>query len=199
MAELTDEYIQKVVINGNIEHNQTILLKPYDDRWPALFKREKNRISKILKDRALMIEHIGSTSVPGLTAKPIIDILLVVEDAGKEELYVNDLCEHGYILRIKEPDFENHHMFKGPDTDINLHVFSKGSKEIEKYLLFRNYLRHHADARQLYEDTKKELAKKTWKYVQNYADAKTDVVQKILKAAIEENNQNENQQIDNHL
>lgn len=199
MAELTDEYIQKVVINGNIEHNQTILLKPYDDRWPALFEREKNRISKILRDRALMIEHIGSTSVPGLTAKPIIDILLVVEDAGKEELYVNDLCEHGYILRIKEPDFENHHMFKGPDTDINLHVFSKGSKEIEKYLLFRNYLRHHADARQLYEDTKKELAKKTWKYVQNYADAKTDVVQKILKAAIEENNQNENQQIDNHL
>lgn len=199
MAELTDEYIQKVVINGNIEHNQTILLKPYDDRWPALFEREKNRISKILRDRALMIEHIGSTSVPGLTAKPIIDILLVVEDAGKEELYVNDLCEHGYILRIKEPDFENHHMFKGPDTDINLHVFSKNSKEIEKYLLFRDYLRHHDDARQLYEDTKKELAKKTWKYVQNYADAKTDVVQKILKAAIEENNQNENQQIDNHL
>lgn len=199
MAELTDEYVKKVVVSGNIEHNQTILLKPYDDRWPALFKREKNRISKILKDRALMIEHIGSTSVPGLTAKPIIDILLVVDDAGKEELYVNDLCEHGYILRIKEPDFENHHMFKGPDTDINLHVFSKGSKEIEKYLLFRNYLRHHADARQLYEDTKKELAKKTWKYVQNYADAKTDVVQKILKAAIEENNQNENQQIDNHL
>ncbi len=199
MAELTDEYIQKVVINGNIEHNQTILLKPYDDRWPALFEREKNRISKILRDRALMIEHIGSTSVPGLTAKPIIDILLVVDDAGKEELYVNDLCEHGYILRIKEPDFENHHMFKGPDTDINLHVFSKNLKEIEKYLLFRNYLRHHDDARQLYEDTKKELAKKTWKYVQNYADAKTDVVQKILKAAIEENNQNENQQIDNHL
>lgn len=199
MAELTDEYIQKVVINGNIEHNQTILLKPYDDRWPALFEREKNRISKILRDRALMIEHIGSTSVPGLTAKPIIDILLVVDDAGKEELYVNDLCEHGYILRIKEPDFENHHMFKGPDTDINLHVFSKNSKEIEKYLLFRNYLRHHDDARQLYEDTKKELAKKTWKYVQNYADAKTDVVQKILKAAIEENNQKENQQIDNHL
>ena len=199
MAELTDEYIQKIVVNGNIEHNQTILLKPYDDRWPALFEREKNRISKILRDRALMIEHIGSTSVPGLTAKPIIDILLVVDDAGKEELYINDLCEHGYILRIKEPDFENHHMFKGPDTDINLHVFSKNSKEIEKYLLFRNYLRHHDDARQLYEDTKKELAKKTWKYVQNYADAKTDVVQKILKAAIEENNQNENQQIDNHL
>lgn len=191
MTELTDEYIKKVVVSGNIEHNQTILLKPYDDKWPVLFEREKNRISKILKERALTIEHIGSTSVPGLTAKPIIDILLVVEDAGKEELYVNDLCEHGYILRIKEPDFENHHMFKGPDTDIHLHVFSKGSKEIEKYLLFRNYLRLHDDARELYENTKKELAKKTWKYVQNYADAKSEVVQKILSDAIQENKTNQ--------
>lgn len=189
MTELTDEYIQKVIVNGNVEHNQTIQLNPYDEKWPALFEREKERILKILKDKALMIEHIGSTSVPGLTAKPIIDILLVVEDAGKEELYVNDLCEHGYILRIKEPDFENRHMFKGPDTDINLHVFSKDSKEIEKYLLFRNYLRCHADARQLYENTKKELAKKTWKYVQNYADAKSEVVQKILNDAIKERQQ----------
>ena len=82
-------------------------------------------------------------------------------------------------------------MFKGPDTDIHLHVFSKGSKEIEKYLLFRNYLRYHADARKLYENTKKELAKKTWKYVQNYADAKSEVVQKILSDAIQENKTNQ--------
>lgn len=138
-----------------------------------------------------MIEHIGSTSVSGLMAKPIIDILLVVEDAGKEEDYMDDLCRHGYILRVREPDFENHHMFKGSDSDIHLHVFSKGSKEIEKYLLFRNYLRLHDDARELYENTKKELAKKTWKYVQNYADAKSEVVQKILSDAIQENKTNQ--------
>ena len=191
MVKLSDEYIQKVIVNGNVEHNQTIQLNPYDEKWPALFEREKERILKILKDKALMIEHIGSTSVPGLMAKPIIDILLVVEDAGKEEDYMDDLCRHGYILREREPDFENHHMFKGPDTDIHLHVFSKGSKEIEKYLLFRNYLRLHDDARELYENTKKELAKKTWKYVQNYADAKSEVVQKILSDAIQENKTNQ--------
>lgn len=191
MVKLSDEYIQKVIVNGNVEHNQTIQLNPYDEKWPALFEREKERILKILKDKALMIEHIGSTSVSGLMAKPIIDILLVVEDAGKEEDYMDDLCRHGYILRVREPDFENHHMFKGPDTDIHLHVFSKGSKEIEKYLLFRNYLRYHADARKLYENTKKELAKKTWKYVQNYADAKSEVVQKILSDAIQENKTNQ--------
>ena len=183
--------IQKVIVNGNVEHNQTIQLNPYDEKWPALFEREKERILKILKDKALMIEHIGSTSVSGLMAKPIIDILLVVEDVGKEEDYMDDLCRHGYILRVREPDFENHHMFKGPDTDIHLHVFSKGSKEIEKYLLFRNYLRLHDDARELYENTKKELAKKTWKYVQNYADAKSEVVQKILSDAIQENKTNQ--------
>ncbi len=191
MVKLSDEYIQKVIVNGNVEHNQTIQLNPYDEKWPALFEREKERILKILKDKALMIEHIGSTSVSGLMAKPIIDILLVVEDAGKEEDYMDDLCRHGYILRVMEPDFENHHMFKGPDTDIHLHVFSKGSKEIEKYLLFRNYLRLHDDARELYENTKKELAKKTWKYVQNYADAKSEVVQKILSDAIQENKTNQ--------
>ena len=180
-----------MIVNGNVEHNQTIQLNPYDEKWPALFEREKERILKILKDKALMIEHIGSTSVPGLMAKPIIDILLVVEDAGKEEDYMDDLCRHGYILRVREADFENHHMFKGPDTDIHLHVFSKGSKEIEKYLLFRNYLRLHDDARELYENTKKELAKKTWKYVQNYADAKSEVVQKILGDAIQENKTNQ--------
>ena len=155
--KLSDEYIQKVVVSGKVEHNQTIVLKPYDENWPVLFEREKQRISTILEDKALMIEHIGSTSVPGLIAKPIIDILLVVEDAGKEEDYVVDLVSHGYILRIKEPDFENHHMFLGPDTDIHLHVFSQGSKEIEKYLLLRNYLRAHQEARELYANTKKTL------------------------------------------
>ena len=98
MVKLSDEYIQKVIVNGNVEHNQTIQLNPYDEKWPALFEREKERVLKILKDKALMIEHIGSTSVPGLMAKPIIDILLVVEDAGKEEDYMDDLCRHGYIL-----------------------------------------------------------------------------------------------------
>ena len=188
--KLSDEYIQKVVVSGNAEHNQTIILKPYDENWPVLFEREKQRISTILKDKALMIEHIGSTSVPGLIAKPIIDILLVVEDAGKEEDYVVDLVSHGYILRIKEPDFENHHMFLGPDTDIHLHVFSQGSKEIEKYLFFRNYLRAHQEARELYANTKKTLAKKKWKYVQNYADAKSDVVQQIMDAARKEKQSN---------
>ena len=190
MSVLSDEYIEKCIVSGQKEHNQKILLVEYDEQWPILFEKEKKRISQILKDKALMIEHIGSTSVAGLSAKPIIDILLVVEDAGCEEDCVEALCQQGYVLRIKEPDFENHHMFKGPDTDINLHVFSKGSKEIDKYLIFRNYLRAHPEARMLYEETKKKLAQKKWKYVQNYADAKSEVVLKIMALALEEAKKN---------
>lgn len=185
MKALSDEYIEKCIVSGQKEHNQTILLVDYDERWPFLFERERKRISDILKEKALMIEHIGSTSVMGLCAKPIIDILLVVEDAGREEDYMEALCQYGYVLRIKEPDFEDHHMFKGVDTYINLHVFSKGSKEIDKYLIFRDYLRSHHEAKELYEKTKKELAQKKWKYVQNYADAKSEVIQKIMDRAIE--------------
>jgi len=183
MKPLSDEYIQEHFVDGNHVHNAIIVLEEYNDNWPVLFQKEALRIKEILDDKALMIEHIGSTAIYGLCAKPIIDILLVVKDASQEEDYVPALCDHGYILRIKEPEFEHHHMFKGPDTNINLHVFSKGSKEIEKYLILRDYLRNHEDARVLYANTKKELAKKKWKYVQNYADAKSDVIQDILKKA----------------
>lgn len=185
--KMSDEEIEKIHVTSNVEHNDTIYLSLYQEEWVVLFEREKKRIVDSLGDKALLVEHIGSTSVPGLCAKPIIDILLVVDDAGNEEEYLLPLTKQGYVLWIKEPDFENHHMFKGPDTNINLHVFSKGSKEIEKYLMFRNYLRENQEARELYGSTKQALAKQIWKYVQNYADAKTTVVQQIMQQALVSN------------
>lgn len=144
--ELGDDYIEEHYIGKSPIHNGPIYLQEYQAIWPTLFKREKQRIQEALNSEAIMIEHIGSTSIKGLCAKPIIDILLVVHDAGKEDSYVPALSKKGYVLKIKEPEFENHHMFKGPDTNINLHVFSQGSKEIDKYLLFRDYLNTHFEA-----------------------------------------------------
>jgi len=89
------------------------------------------------------------------------------------------------VLRIREPDWYEHRVFKGPDTDVNLHVFSQGCTEIDRMLLFRDWLRNNASDRQLYERTKKELARQNWKYTQNYADAKTMVVEEILARARE--------------
>lgn len=86
------------------------------------------------------MENVGSTSVPGLCVKPIIDILLVVKNSTDESAYVPELEGADYTLRIREPDWFQHRLFKGPDTDINLHVFSKGSSEIDRMLRFRNWL-----------------------------------------------------------
>lgn len=131
----------------------------------------------------LLLEHVGSTSVPGLSAKPIIDMVMAVTDSSDEAPYVKPLEEKGYTLRIREPDWYEHRLLKPPDVPGNLHVFSAGCPEIEQMLLFRDWLRAHAEDRLLYEATKRGLAARTWKYTQNYADAKSEVVQAILARA----------------
>ncbi len=160
-----------------------IVLADYDPHWPELYEREQRRIRAILGDRVVRIDHVGSTSVPGLAAKPIIDISLAVSDSADEGAYVPDLEAAGYVLRVREPDWHEHRLFKGPDTDINLHVFTIGSPEIERHLRFRDRLRTHPDERDRYLRTKRELAARRWKYVQDYADAKTQVIEEILGRA----------------
>jgi GrpB-like predicted nucleotidyltransferase (UPF0157 family) len=164
-------------IDGAIE------LRPYDAAWPALYAGEAARVITTLGDRAIRVEHVGSTSVPGLTAKPIIDMLLVVADSADEADYVPPMEEAGYILRIREPDWFQHRLFKGPEANINLHVFSAGCPEIERMLRFRDHLRSNPDDRALYSRTKHDLAARQWKYVQEYADAKTEVVEAIIARA----------------
>jgi GrpB-like predicted nucleotidyltransferase (UPF0157 family) len=157
-----------------------ILIVDYDPRWPALFAREADRIRSVLGAGALRIEHAGSTAVPGLAAKPIIDLVLVVEDSADEGGYVPALESAGYVLRIREPEWHQHRMFKGPDTDINLHVFSSGCPEVERMLMFRDWLRGNASDRELYECAKRALAHQEWTHVQDYADAKTPVIDEII-------------------
>jgi GrpB-like predicted nucleotidyltransferase (UPF0157 family) len=170
-------------IGGIRLHNAPIHLVDYSDRWPALFFREAARVRAVLGARVLMLEHVGSTSVPGLAAKPIIDMILAVADSSDEGGYVPAMESAAYVLHIREPQWHQHRMFKGPDTDINLHVYSLGCPEIDTMLMFCNWLRSNAADRALYERIKRELAGRTWKYVQNYADAKTTVVAEIVARA----------------
>ncbi len=88
------------------------------------------------------------------------------------------------MLRIREPDWHEHRLFKGPDTNVNVHTFSDGCSEVERMVAFRDWLRTHDDDRELYESAKRELAAREWKYVQNYADAKSAVVEEILARAL---------------
>jgi GrpB-like predicted nucleotidyltransferase (UPF0157 family) len=160
-----------------------IELVDYDPAWPALYAREEERIRSILGGRVIRIEHTGSTSVPGLAAKPIIDITLEVPDAAAEAEYVADLEAAGYVLRIREPNWFEHRLFKGLETKVNLHIFSADCEETNRMVLLRDWLRTNATDRELYATAKSELAARDWEYVQQYADAKTAVIQEILARA----------------
>jgi GrpB-like predicted nucleotidyltransferase (UPF0157 family) len=179
----TEEQIRAHTI-GELEPRTTpIVLSDYDADWPLAFEREAARVRSILGAGVKLLEHAGSTAVPGLAAKPVIDMVLAVSDSSDESTYAPALHTAGYVLRIREPDWFEHRVFKGPDTDINLHVFTVGCAEIEQMLLFRDWLRHHPADRDLYANKKRELAKQVWKFVQNYADAKTGIVHEILAKA----------------
>jgi GrpB-like predicted nucleotidyltransferase (UPF0157 family) len=160
-----------------------IELAEYDPAWPGLFEREAARVRAALGERALAVEHVGSTSVPGLVAKPRIDIVLTVPDSADEAAYMPPLERAGYVLRIREPEWYEHRVFKGPDTDVNLHAFSAGGPEVARMLRFRDWLRTHEDDRLLYERTKRDLAAQRWAYTQHYADAKSAVVAHIMARA----------------
>jgi GrpB-like predicted nucleotidyltransferase (UPF0157 family) len=179
----SDAELRQARVGELVPHNAPITLAEYDPDWPVLFAREAGRIRASLGGTALLVEHVGSTSVPHLAAKPIIDILLAVPDSADEPSYVPAMEAAGYVLRVREPDWFEHRLFKGPDTNINLHVFSAGVTEIDRMLRFRDWLRDTDADRDYYEQTKRDLARRTWRHVQHYADAKTAVVQEIMRRA----------------
>lgn len=171
-------------INERPRHDGPIELVDYDEAWPVRFEREAKRIRAALGVRALLVEHAGSTSVPGLAAKPIIDVVLAVPDSSDEDAYVPALVAEGYTLRIREPAWYEHRVLKKSDPNVNLHVFSSGCLEIDRMLAFRDHLRANDADRELYEQAKRELASRHWAYVQDYADAKTEVVEQIVARAL---------------
>jgi GrpB-like predicted nucleotidyltransferase (UPF0157 family) len=160
-----------------------IHLVEHDPTWSTRYAEHADVIASALGDRALQIEHIGSTAVPDLAAKPTIDILLVVADSADEPTYVPQLEAAGYELRLREPDFEEHRLLSPPGKDANIHVVSRGSLEIERWLVFRDRLRSSARDRQLYEQTKKELASRPWPDTDAYASAKSEVIERIITGA----------------
>jgi len=166
---------------GGVE-KANIKLLDYDTDWPKKFETHALRIIEALGPAALRIEHIGSTSVPGLAAKPIIDILVVVRDSADESTYLPQLEAAGYRLRVREPHWTEHRMFRTPERDVHVHIYSEGCLEIERNLIFRDRLRQNIEARSRYERRKRELAMKEWSDMNDYAEAKTEVIESIIAA-----------------
>lgn len=178
-----EEGLAKITIGQPKRLQGRIEIRDYDPGWARLFAREAERIRRLLGDRVVRLEHVGSTSVPGLPAKPIIDIVLEVPDSSEEPAYVPELEAGRYVLLIREPRWFEHRMFKGPDTNVNLHAFSAGCCETDRMALFRDWLRSHGADRDRYACAKRRLAAMDWKYVQQYADAKSDVIGEIMTCA----------------
>jgi len=180
---LSENYLREHTVGELRPLAGPIRVVNYDPEWPQMFEREAERIRNALGDHALRIEHVGSTSVPELPAKAIIDMVLVVSESNNEPQYVAALETAGYRLHLREPGWYEHRMFKGPENRVNLHVFSSGCPEIERMVRFRNWLRVSKDDRELYARTKQALAEREWKYTQNYADAKSAVIKEIMSRA----------------
>lgn len=169
-------------LTGEVE-KRDIEIVDYNPDWPRTFLFHAHRIVLAIGDAALRVEHIGSTSVPGLAAKPIIDILVVVQDSADESTYRPQLEAAGYVLRVREPEWNEHRMFRTAEKDVHVHIYSAGCKEIERNLTFRDRLRRNVHDKGRYENLKRELATKKWSDMNAYANAKTRVIEDIIAAA----------------
>jgi len=178
---MADESLETGLIGG--AEKREIEIVDYDTDWPKKFETHAKIIADAIGGSALRIEHVGSTSVPGLAAKPIIDILVVVADSADESAYLPQLEAAGYVLRVREPDWNEHRMFRTPEQDVHIHIYSAGCQEIERNLTFRDRLRRNIDDRSRYEQTKRELAAKEWPDMNAYADAKAEVIESIIAAS----------------
>ena len=157
-----------------------VVLHEYSAGWPIRYAQEEARIRSALGERAALVAHVGSTSVPGLAAKPIIDICLAVADPADEPAYLPDLVAAGYALYLREPHWYQHRLLKPAQADVNLHVFGTDCAEIDRCLRFRDRLRADPADRRRYEQAKRRLAERHWEFVQDYADAKSEIIEAIL-------------------
>jgi GrpB-like predicted nucleotidyltransferase (UPF0157 family) len=159
-----------------------ITLAPYDVTWPRQFEEHRQRIAAALDGVARRIEHVGSTAVQGLCAKPVIDVLVTVDDDEEEAAYLIPLEKAGYELHVREPQ---HRMFRTPERTAHVHIWKAESADEARHLEFRDRLRAHPEWRQLYEEVKRDLATQLWNSSNDYAEAKTAVITAILDARTE--------------
>jgi GrpB-like predicted nucleotidyltransferase (UPF0157 family) len=163
-----------VLIGGR--ERRAIVLVAHDPCWTRRFEIERDRIRAALSGAALDVQHIGSTAVPGLAAKPIVDLLVVVPNASDPAVTAR-LEDAGYVLRVREP---RHRMLRTPQLDVHVHLWSAGDPEIARHLRFRDRLRASAADRIAYEDLKRRLAQRDWEDMNDYAAAKSALIAEIL-------------------
>jgi len=176
-TEDLDAYLDEVLIGGREE--RVIEIVDYRPAWAERFGGERARIDAALGSIARSIDHVGSTAVPGLGAKPIVDIMVTVDDPDDESSYLPQLEQAGYVLRVREPQ---HRMLRTPELEVQVHIWTAGSDDERRHLIFRVRLRSSAEDRAEYERTKRELAGQH-RDVNHYANAKGALIGRIIENA----------------
>lgn len=174
-----DDQQQARWVGDNGPATDPIVIVDPDPEWPAAYARAAARIVAALGERIVRIEHVGSTSVPDLPAKPIIDIDVQVADSADEAGYVPALQAAGFRHVLREPWWNGHRMLVSTDGGVNLHMFQAGSPEPLRHLLFRDWLRSHPDDRELYAAAKRHLAAETAENPDDYNLDKNTVIDDI--------------------
>lgn len=149
---------------------------PPDPGWADDYERVRAQVLDALGARALSVQHVGSTAVPGLWAKPVIDVDVTVADSGDEASYLPDLEAAGFVLTVREPEWQQHRCLRGPAPVANVHVWSPGSVEPKRHAAFRDWLIEHEDDRAAYGELKARLADQGFTDVMDYNTAKGGVI-----------------------
>jgi len=162
-----------------------IQVVPYDPMWPARFRAEALRLRSLLGDNAVAFHHIGSTAIPEIMSKPIIDILVEVRDLAGVDALDEKMKRHGYLPKGEFGIPGRRYFRKGTDTQHthHVHIFQTGDPHIERHIIFRDYLRAHPDEAQAYSRLKEELARKFPEDAEGYMDGKEGFIQEIEKKA----------------
>jgi GrpB-like predicted nucleotidyltransferase (UPF0157 family) len=164
---------------------QKVEVVPYDPAWPALFEEIRAQLWDVLHDVALTVEHVGSTAVPGLAAKPIIDISVVVPSADEVPLAIQRLAALGYT-HLGNLGIEGREAFRRPPDSPrhNLYVCPQGSLGLRNHLAVRDYLRSHPEKIRAYGELKQELARRFPDDIESYVDGKTGLILEILQSEL---------------
>lgn len=167
-------------------NRKKIIVTPYNPDWPLIFSIEAAKIRRLLGANCFDIHHIGSTAVPGLVAKPVIDMIVIVKNP---EAVIKPLENLGFAYKGEYNIPMRFYFNRSEDIDVNLHVYEEGHPEIELNLLFRDYLRNHPEVRNAYAELKSTLLKEQSSYEKNnssftgYNLGKAAFISKVLKAA----------------
>jgi GrpB-like predicted nucleotidyltransferase (UPF0157 family)/8-oxo-dGTP pyrophosphatase MutT (NUDIX family) len=179
------ETLEKIneIFPNPIDSSHTTLI-PYQSFWVDKFEAEKFKLKEIFSNKAIAIEHIGSTSIPGLSAKPIIDIAVLIEKREDGDSFIKTVREFGYQYDKLNSSGERHFFRKGNPTEFHLSIAYKDKGSFwDRQILFRDYLRNHPDPRDEYQKIKENLLKTDPTGKGNYLSGKSDFVNGILKLA----------------